>query len=219
MQNIGQRGWWTDLSMIHVDSDWTCSGQLTSEQWLDMQSSVYIWTVTRHVAVSLHLNSDWTCSSQFTFEQWPDMQLSVYIWTVTRHAAVSLHLDYEWTYSSQFTSGQWLDIQQSVYIWTMTGHAVISLHLGSDWTCSHQFTSGKCQAGSHFRLVGPQVHGKCKWALCFRNWHPEKIIHLWCILWNRTRPRVLVQNQPTTELINAWKTSHRHSSKDWSCLR
>jgi len=31
---------------------------------------------------------------------------------------------------------------------------------------------------------------------------------------NRMRPRALVQNQQTRELISARKTSHKHSDKD-----
>ena len=38
--------------------------------------------------------------------------------------------------------------------------------------------------------------------------------HLRRPIWNRTRPRVLVQNQHTRELISAWKMSHRHHNKD-----
>ena len=38
-------------------------------------------------------------------------------------------------------------------------------------------------------------------------------------IWNRTRPRALVQNQQTRELISARKTSHRHSNKDLIRLR
>ena len=33
-------------------------------------------------------------------------------------------------------------------------------------------------------------------------------------IWNRTRPRALVQNQHTRELISARSTSHKHNNKD-----
>ena len=35
---------------------------------------------------------------------------------------------------------------------------------------------------------------------------------------NRVKPRAPVQNQQTRELINTWKTSHKHSNKGQSCL-
>ena len=35
---------------------------------------------------------------------------------------------------------------------------------------------------------------------------------------NRMKPRAPVQNQQTRELINTWKTSHKHSNRDQSCL-
>ena len=38
------------------------------------------------------------------------------------------------------------------------------------------------------------------------------------MIWNRTRPRAVMQNQPTRELISAWKMSYKHSNKDLSCL-
>ena len=38
-------------------------------------------------------------------------------------------------------------------------------------------------------------------------------------IWNRTRPRALAQNQPTRELISAWKLWHKHNKKDLSCLQ
>ena len=33
-------------------------------------------------------------------------------------------------------------------------------------------------------------------------------------IWKRTRPRVLVQNQHSKQLIRAWKTSHKHNNKE-----
>ena len=62
-------------------------------------------------------------------------------------------------------------------------------------------------------------------SFCFLNWFNKKAQIKWesnekhqtlhGIIWNRTKPRVPVQNQPTRELIGTWKTSHkqqRHES-------
>lgn len=79
------------------------------------------------------------------------------------------------------------------------------------------------------------IHVMCKdfpwseyWFFCtvFLVWYTKRqiqaIFHKWAdakwvTIWNRTRPRVPVQNRQTWELISAWKPLCKHN-KDPSCL-
>ena len=102
----------------------------------------------------------------------------------------------------------------SSFVWTW---ASLVKEIVADPLRLHKLYSSSCHSWLQIVTDSLKPH-KLNSSSC-RNWLQIVNDSLKMQIWNRARPRGLVQNQHTRELISARKTSHKHNNTDLSRLR
>ena len=106
------------------------------------------------------------------------------------------------------------------FSWCFTSGGTVSLSNTLFFNC---FFSTSYFTGGGTVSLSNTLFFKCFFSVRISQWRDRSFCQIGCSLsasfWNRTRPRALVQNQHTRELISAQKTSHKQNNTDLSRLR